>query len=108
MAPHNIRPGGHGLGFGLINDWEQQAACKDTPISLWFGDERQLGDKGPIRTREQVEQAKAICVRCPVLDDCRRWAMESRIPHGLIGMMTERERKGLWDKSEAALPASMS
>jgi WhiB family redox-sensing transcriptional regulator len=92
----------HVYGWGLINEWEAQAACQDTPIEWWFGTERAFGDRQPVRTRQQTAQAKAICARCPVLDDCRRWAMESGITYGIVGAMTEPERKRLLAEGEAA------
>ncbi len=30
---------------------------------------------------------------CPVLAECREWALETRFPHGIIGGLSERERK---------------
>jgi WhiB family transcriptional regulator, redox-sensing transcriptional regulator len=92
-------------GWGLINDWEEQAACKDTDIRLWFGDEEERTEGGhgrAFRSPAQTKAAKAICARCPVLDDCRRWAMETRIPFGIVGAMTEVERKQLLGEGEAA------
>lgn len=88
-------------GWGMFQPWEEQAACQDSPIELWFGN-RPEGIKKSVRTPAQTKAAKAICARCPVLDACRRWAMESGIPHGLVGMMTEAERRRLLAKGEAA------
>jgi WhiB family transcriptional regulator, redox-sensing transcriptional regulator len=83
--------------------WEQEAACKGSDIELWFGTERPpLHDKRAIRSKQQTREAKAICARCPVLDECRQWAMESGIPFGLVGMMTEPERKRLSVQDQTA------
>lgn len=82
-------------GWGMPQPWEEQAACQDTPIELWFGIERDPGIKKSFRTQEQSAQAKAICASCPVLDECRSWALESRIPFGIVGGLTERERQVL-------------
>jgi WhiB family transcriptional regulator, redox-sensing transcriptional regulator len=80
-------------GWGLPQPWEKQAVCQDTPIELWFGAERPFGDKRQQRTKGQTAQAKAICARCPVLDACRQWTLESRIPFGIVGGWTEAERR---------------
>jgi WhiB family transcriptional regulator, redox-sensing transcriptional regulator len=89
-------------GWGLVQEWEARSACRDTPIELWFGEERPFGDKRSYRTQQQTAQAKAICAGCPVLDDCRQWAMETGPPYGIVGAMTEAERKRLWAEGEAA------
>jgi WhiB family redox-sensing transcriptional regulator len=89
----NGRVGHYSLtGWGTLADWESEAACHDTPIEWWFGEEKPFGVKGGGRTPAQTRQAKAICSTCPVLDSCRQWALESRVPFGVLGGMTERER----------------
>jgi WhiB family transcriptional regulator, redox-sensing transcriptional regulator len=88
-------------GWGLVQEWEARSACRDTPIELWFGEERPFGDKRSYRTQQQTAQAKAICAGCPVLDDCRQWAMETGPPYGIVGAMTEAERKRLWAEGRA-------
>lgn len=37
--------------------------------------------------------AKQICARCPVLDQCREYALENGIHHGIWGGMSERQRR---------------
>jgi WhiB family redox-sensing transcriptional regulator len=99
-APHGYDYNGnqsahHRLdGWGMLNAWEERAACKDTPLELWFGDEHPFGIKKS-RTKQQTAQAKAICASCPVLSECRSWALETQIPYGIVGMMTEAERQHL-------------
>ena len=82
-------------GWGMPQPWEEQAACQDSPIELWFGDEHDPGIKKSFRTQEQTAHAKAICAACPVLSECRSWALESGIPFGIVGGLTERERQVL-------------
>jgi WhiB family redox-sensing transcriptional regulator len=89
-------------GFGLPQPWEQRAACQDTEIELWFGRDSDERGKRPFRTTEQTAQAKRICISCPVLDECRQWSMETGFPYGIVGAMTEAERKRLWAEGEAA------
>jgi Transcription factor WhiB len=63
-------------GWGTLMPWEERANCKNTPIELWFGDETPIGEKGRGRTKTQTRAAKAICAVCPVLEECRAWALE--------------------------------
>jgi WhiB family transcriptional regulator, redox-sensing transcriptional regulator len=82
-------------GWGQVADWESRAACRDTDIRIWFGSDVSVerGERRPYRTKEQTTEAKRICAGCPVLSECRAWALESRIPFGILGGMSERERQ---------------
>jgi WhiB family redox-sensing transcriptional regulator len=40
-------------------------------------------------------EAKAVCVHCPVRVECRAYALDQRVQHGVWGAMTERERRAL-------------
>jgi WhiB family transcriptional regulator, redox-sensing transcriptional regulator len=82
-------------GWGTLMDWEKEAACHDTPLELWFGSERPFGVRGASRTPAQTAQAKAICASCPVLESCRSWALETGIPFGIVGGLSEMERRRL-------------
>jgi len=97
------KPTHYGLkGWGMPEPWEDEAACQDTDLDIWFGTEDEARGRRAFRTKEQTDQAKAICARCPVLDSCRQWAMQTGFPFGIVGMMSEAERKRLLDKDEAA------
>jgi WhiB family redox-sensing transcriptional regulator len=82
-------------GWGQIADWESQGACRDTDISIWFGSDVSVepGVRRPYRSRQQTLQAKAICAGCPVLAECREWALRTRFPFGVVAALTERERQ---------------
>jgi len=43
----------------------------------------------------QIEEAKAVCRRCEVVDTCLRWAIESRQETGVWGGLSEDERRAL-------------
>jgi WhiB family transcriptional regulator, redox-sensing transcriptional regulator len=69
--------------------WRDRAACLDADPELFFP----IGSTGPALA--QIEEAKAVCARCPVLAECRTWAMENpRLAgFGVFGGMSEDERK---------------
>ena len=46
-------------------DWRHRAACLDEDPELFFP----IGNTGP--ALQQIEDAKAVCRRCPVVDTCR-------------------------------------
>src|SRR6185436_18229853 len=68
-------------------DWRHRAACRDEDPELFFP----IGTSGPALL--QVEQAKAVCRRCSVVDDCLQWALESGQDAGVWGGMSEEERR---------------
>lgn len=70
-------------------DWRHLAACREEDPELFFP----IGTTGPALL--QVEQAKAVCRSCSVIDDCLSWAMESGQDSGVWGGLSEEERFAL-------------
>ena len=70
-------------------DWRHLAACREEDPELFFP----IGTTGPALL--QVEQAKAVCQGCAVIDDCLSWAMESGQDSGVWGGTSEEERFAL-------------
>ena len=63
--------------------WVADAACAGTPTALWFPDGRVFDDAD--------RSAKAICRRCPVLDDCATYIATHPQPGTWAGV-TQQER----------------
>jgi WhiB family redox-sensing transcriptional regulator len=70
-------------------DWRHRAICRDEDPELFFP----IGNTGPALL--QIEQAKAVCRRCPVIQDCLAWALESGQDAGVWGGLSEDERRAL-------------
>lgn len=70
-------------------DWRHYSACRDEDPETFFP----VGTSGPAVL--QVEQAKAICRRCPVVDECLQWALESGQDAGVWGGLSEEERRSV-------------
>lgn len=70
-------------------EWQTQAACRDEDPELWFP----TGTTGPALA--QIQQAKAICYRCPVERECLEYALATRQGHGVWGGMTDEERSAI-------------
>jgi len=68
-------------------DWRDHAACLDEDPELFFP----IGNTGPALV--QVAEAKAICRRCDVLQECLDWAVSSGQGAGVWGGMSEDERR---------------
>lgn len=71
-------------------DWEWQidAACRGTDTATFYHPEN---ERGPSRKRREM-RAKALCARCPVINDCLRWALTAREPYGVWGGLSVEER----------------
>jgi WhiB family redox-sensing transcriptional regulator len=83
-------------------DWRHRALCRDEDPELFFP----IGNTGPAIV--QLEQAKAVCRRCPVTDDCLSWALESGQDAGIWGGMGEDERRALKRRGARAARARMA
>jgi WhiB family transcriptional regulator, redox-sensing transcriptional regulator len=72
-----------------VMDWRDRAACLTEDPELFFP----IGQAGP--AVEQAEEAKRVCRRCQVRETCLAWALEAGLDHGVLGGMTEVERRAL-------------
>ena len=70
-------------------DWRHRAACRDEGPELFFP----LGNTGPALL--QIEEAKQVCRRCPVREECLAWALETGQDAGVWGGLSEDERRAL-------------
>ena len=68
-------------------DWRHEAACRDEDPELFFP----IGTTGPAVL--QIQEAKAVCRSCSVVDECLEWAFESGQDAGVWGGMSEDERR---------------
>jgi WhiB family redox-sensing transcriptional regulator len=77
-------------------DWRHRAACRDEDPELFFP----ISDVGP--GARQTAQAKAVCARCPVREECLRYALDNGLDYGIFGGLTERERRDLARRNRQA------
>jgi WhiB family redox-sensing transcriptional regulator len=59
--------------------------------SVFFSPEAERGAAKQLRE----QGAKAVCGRCPVVDECREHALKAREPYGVWGGLTVDEREHL-------------
>lgn len=79
----------HGLSTPTGNHWLARAVCRDEDPELF----QPVGTTGPARV--QAEQAKSVCRRCPVVDECLAWVVEVGMEWGVAGGRTAEERKAM-------------
>lgn len=77
-------------------DWRDRAACRDEDPELFFP----TGTTGP--ALQQIDAAKAICARCPVLSECLAFALETGQDYGIWGGLTPEERRALRRRNRRA------
>jgi WhiB family redox-sensing transcriptional regulator len=70
-------------------DWRTRGACRQEDPDLFFP----IGETGPALL--QVEEAKAVCRRCPVMETCLDWAMATGQQFGVWGGTSESERRSM-------------
>lgn len=68
----------------LDNKWRDYAICSTSDPELFFP---------PIGANAQ--EAKKICFRCPVKDECLTEAIRYRVPYGIWGGKSPNERQRL-------------
>ncbi|MGW2692403.1 WhiB family transcriptional regulator [Streptomyces sp. NPDC001296] len=71
-------------------DWRALGACRGHKNpELWYA------GGNSVQAQADTREARAICAGCPVLQECRRWALDSREAWGVWGGMTERQRQAV-------------
>ena len=70
--------------------WADRGNCQGQ-AELFYNDEQDL--KGVRRRKERA--AKVLCEHCPVIVECRQYAMNARELYGVWGGLTEMERHKL-------------
>lgn len=72
------------------SDWRDSAACCDEEDPEVFFPK---GSDGPWVL--VIEEAKAVCRRCPVMEECLQWALETGQDFGVWGGLSEWDRRRL-------------
>jgi WhiB family redox-sensing transcriptional regulator len=70
-------------------DWLFRAACRTEEPELFFP----VGTSGPALA--QTARAKSVCRRCPVMIQCRMWAVTTGQVAGVWGGTSEDERRAI-------------
>ncbi|MFJ6695323.1 WhiB family transcriptional regulator [Streptomyces sp. NPDC091272] len=69
--------------------WQREALCVDADPEVFF-------PVGASETADTEElRAKRICAQCAVRLRCRQWAMDHKVPEGIWGGLSARERRAL-------------
>ncbi len=69
--------------------WQLRGSCRSEDPDLFFP----LGTTGPALA--QAEEAKYVCRRCPVMEQCQEWALDNRVDEGIWGGLDENQRRSI-------------
>jgi WhiB family redox-sensing transcriptional regulator len=83
-------------------DWRDVAICQGEDPDLFFP----IGNASSGPTLIQIDEAKAVCRRCPVRDQCLDRALRADPVDGIWGGTTEAERRSLRRAAAVPRPAS--
>jgi WhiB family redox-sensing transcriptional regulator len=75
----------------MTMDFRHLAACREEDPELFFP----IGETGPALL--QIEEARAVCRRCPVMEACGDWALAAGTDAdaGVWGGLSEEERRSI-------------
>lgn len=68
-------------------DWRHKATCRDVDPELF----QPVGTAGPALV--QAVRAKLVCSACPVIAQCRDWAVGHGEPSGVWAGLSEQDRR---------------
>lgn len=60
----------------------EEALCAQSDPELWFEERTSL-----------AREAMSICNQCPVMEECRQFAIDNEIDYGIWGGMTTAQRR---------------
>jgi WhiB family redox-sensing transcriptional regulator len=79
--------------------WQRLGACRGMDSGVFFHPD---GERNPSRAR-RTAQAKEVCRRCPVIEQCREFALQTREPFGVWGGLAEAERRVILEQRGVAM-----
>jgi WhiB family transcriptional regulator, redox-sensing transcriptional regulator len=83
-------------------EWQFDGSCRHENPDVFF---HPNGERGPSR-HNRDNAAKTVCRSCPVLQTCRKHALQVHEPYGVWGGLTENEREAIYGASTVLPTAS--
>jgi WhiB family redox-sensing transcriptional regulator len=77
--------------MGRDVEWMRRGACLGPDPEIFFPEDR----SGGRAKAQEVDEAKAVCRRCPVVPECLAWALTTPEKFGIWGGMTSNEREAV-------------
>ncbi|MEU4657764.1 WhiB family transcriptional regulator [Streptomyces sp. NPDC023723] len=83
-------------------DWRDRGLCLREDPDLFFP----IGSISSGQAVIQTDEAKSVCRRCPVTEQCLAWAVVAGPVEGIWGGTTERERRAARRRAARRQPAA--
>jgi WhiB family redox-sensing transcriptional regulator len=71
-------------------EWQKDGICRVTDDYKFFPEGKE--------NAAWAQVAKRMCLDCPILRQCRDWALTRREEFGVWGGLSEKDRKAIWKK----------
>jgi WhiB family transcriptional regulator, redox-sensing transcriptional regulator len=68
-------------------NWQEKALCRNTDPDLFFYADLEKGED----KQKRIKAAIAICGNCPVIYQCRQFALDTKQDYGIWGGLTQEE-----------------
>ncbi|ORJ55576.1 hypothetical protein B5M45_24780 [Mycobacterium simiae] len=72
----------HGSAWAIVERWQDRALCATADPDVFFPDDK-----------SSASDAKSLCLRCGVRDECLEYALEHDERFGIWGGLSARERR---------------
>ncbi|WP_395728441.1 WhiB family transcriptional regulator [Nakamurella sp.] len=82
-------------------NWQLAGACRGMDVDAFF---LAAGERRRSKQR-RIEAAKLTCRTCPVIAQCRTYALRTREPYGVWGGLSEEERAEILGVDNLRYPA---
>lgn len=91
------------LGNPVVDEWNWQlaGACRGMDVEAFF---LPAGERRRSKQR-RIEAAKLTCQDCPVIAQCRAYALRTREPYGVWGGLSEEDRAEILGVDNLRYPA---
>lgn len=78
----------------MNTSWKRQAACEnETAVMFAHQCKSTCSARKPCDNDPRALVAKSFCHDCPVISECRFWAIVIALPEGVAGGLTVKERR---------------
>lgn len=71
-------------------EWQVKGICRNIDPEFFFPEGRAKANQAKI--------AKRICLDCPILQECRDWALTRGEQFGVWGGLSDNDRRAIWKK----------
>lgn len=72
-----------------------EALCAEIDPDAWFPEKGAAG-------QTSLAEVRAVCLRCPLLSECRAWGIAHPYEHGIWGGLSPRQRQAAYRRQHGS------